>query len=91
MAKYLIGYDLRFPGQDYEALIDAIKDLGRWWHCLDSTWIVICNQNAEQIRNHLVQFIDNNDKILITKLPDVAHAAWRGFDENCANWLRDYL
>lgn len=39
-ASILVGYDLNRPHQDYGDLIDAIKALGTWWHCLDSTWIV---------------------------------------------------
>ena len=46
MATYMIGYDLNRPGQDYPALIDAIKRLGTWWHHLDSTWIVVTDQKA---------------------------------------------
>ena len=40
MATMLIGYDLNRPGQNYDDLFDEIKNLGTWWHCLDSTWLV---------------------------------------------------
>lgn len=37
---YLISYDLINPGQNYPGLIEAIKNLGAWWHNLESVWIV---------------------------------------------------
>ena len=40
MALLLIGYDLTRPGQNYPGLIEGIKELGSWWHCLDSTWLL---------------------------------------------------
>jgi hypothetical protein len=89
MKSYLIGYDLRRPGQDYKDLIEAIKNLGAWWHCLDSTWIIKSNLTAEQIRDNLTPYIDDNDKLLVVKL--FREAAWTGFDKNCADWLQTNL
>ena len=31
---YAINYDLKRPGQNYEALNNAIKNCGDWWHYL---------------------------------------------------------
>jgi hypothetical protein len=89
MKSYLIGYDLRKPGQDYKDLIEAIKKLGTWWHCLDSTWIIKSNLSAEQIRDKLTPHIDANDKLLVVKL--FREAAWIGFDKNCSDWLQNNL
>jgi hypothetical protein len=61
MKTYLIGYDLMKQGQDYDVLIEEIKKIGNWWHCLDSTWIIKTNLDSEQIRNRLIPKIDNND------------------------------
>jgi hypothetical protein len=57
MKSYLIGYDLNKTGQDYTTLINKIKTLGTWWHCLDSTWIIKSNSTAVQIRDTLKSLI----------------------------------
>ncbi|WP_321307678.1 CRISPR-associated protein Cas2 [Marinifilum fragile] len=89
MNSYLIGYDLNKAGQDYESLIDQIKKIGTWWHCLDSTWIVKSNLTAVEIRDALKEYIDDNDELLVIKLS--REAAWTGFSDECSNWLKDNL
>lgn len=89
MKTFLIGYDLNQAGQDYESLIEKIKDLGTWWHCLDSTWIIKSNSTAVDIRDHLKQFIDGNDEILVVKL--TGDAAWYGFSAEGSSWLKQNL
>jgi hypothetical protein len=85
MRTYLIGYDLNKSGQDYKTLTDEIKKLGTWWNCLDSTWIIKSNSTAKDIRDHLINFIDSNDELLVVSL--TGESAWQGFDNDCSNWL----
>jgi hypothetical protein len=87
----MIGYDLNRPGQDYSDLIDAIKRIsgGRWWHCLDSTWIITTDLSAVQIRDQLRQHVDQNDELLVAGL--TGEAAWVGFNDQCSNWLTQSL
>nr|WP_298994837.1 hypothetical protein [uncultured Allomuricauda sp.] len=87
--SFLIGYDLNKSGQDYETLIEQIKNLGNWWHCLDSTFIVKSLSTAASIRDHLKKFIDSNDELLIVGL--TREGAWTGFSEECSDWLRKNL
>lgn len=89
MKAYLIGYDLNNPGQDYSDLIEAIKNIGPWWHCLDSTWIVNSNNSAIQIRDYLVKFLDRNDELLVGHLS--GESAWIGFDDDCSKGLRKVM
>ena len=89
MATYMIGYDLNKKGQDYRSLIDAIKSYGTYWSCLDSAWIIITTKSAIEIRNHLQQFIDSNDELLVVAL--TGEAAWIGFDAQCSDWLMSNL
>ena len=90
MANILIGYDLNRQGQDYNTLINKIKGLGAWWHCLDSTWIVKGNFTAVQVRDALTPFVDRNDELLVVDITGGA-AAWAGFDTNCSSWLKNNL
>lgn len=89
MNSILIGYDLNKTGQDYTTLIEKIKSIGTWWHCLDSTWIVKSNQSCVQIRDFLQSYIDSNDELLVVKLS--GESAWCGFGKDCADWLRNNL
>jgi len=89
MNTYLIGYDLNKAGQEYTTLIAQIKALGNWWHCIDSTWIIKSNSNVVQIRDHLTQYIDENDELLVVRLS--GEAAWTGFNTECSDWLKTNL
>ena len=91
MAIYMVGYDLH-EGQDYEELISAIKKLGSWWHCLDSTWLVKCESTATDIRNYLRAHIRDDDRLLVMTYG--SGAAWYGFSQykqECQSWLKDNL
>lgn len=89
MKTYLVGYDLNRPEQNYTDLIDAIKELGLWWHCLDSTWIVKTNQSASDIRDSLRRHIDSNDELLVASL--TGESAWGGFADDCSSWLKSNI
>lgn len=89
MKTYMIGYDLNRPGQDYATLHDAIKALGIWWHCLDSTWLVKSNRSAENIRDTLTPHVDANDEVLVASL--TGESAWTGFDQKCSGWLTNNI
>lgn len=62
---YLITYDLNKPGQQYESLYVAIKQVGNWNHPLESVWFVEANNTISQVRDHLKPHIDANDKLFI--------------------------
>jgi hypothetical protein len=91
MKSYLIGYDLNRPrgAADYPNLIAAIKNIGSWWHHLDSTWVVKSDLSAAQIRDQLTPHIDSGDELLVTCL--TGEAAWRGFNQEGSQWLKDHL
>lgn len=62
---YVISYDLKRPGQNYEALYEAIKSCGLWGRFLGSTWLVDTSLNANGIWDRLAPHIDNNDYFLV--------------------------
>ena len=94
MAVLMVGYDLHGPESrdDYKRLIEAIKKLGSdWWHCLDSTWLVVTNLTPAQVRDRLSPYLDANDTLLAVKLvTDGTWASWN-FSKDCAAWLQKYL
>lgn len=89
MNSYLITYDLCKPGQNYGELYEAIKKCGNWCHCLESIWIVKSQNTSESIRDKLLPYLDNNDKILVLKLS--GEGAWKGIPEECSKWLKEKL
>ena len=70
MSAFSINYDLKAPGRDYTGLFEAIKQYGKWWHHLDSMWIVITDERPQQIWNRLAQHVDKNDYMLIIEVRD---------------------
>jgi hypothetical protein len=96
MSIFLIGYDLH-EGENYEDLIQTIKSLGSWWHCLDSTWLVSSTSDASTIRGTLKPHLrkpDSNggDKLLIVKITTPTNWACTGaFSDECKTWLKDNL
>ena len=89
MAVYMVGYDLIRPNQDYEDLSKRIKNLVTWWHCLDSTWLIIHPGPATAIRDELAPYIVGRDEILVVGLTH--EAAWQGFGNSCSEWLKKNL
>jgi hypothetical protein len=89
MALYMVGYDLDKPGQNYSDLIAAIKTYGTWWHHLDSTWLIVTDDSAIQVRDYLKQYLDSNDKLLVAVIG--APAAWYGFGNKGSEWLSKQL
>jgi hypothetical protein len=87
---YLISYDLRKPGRNYEPLYEAIKRLsGSWCHALESVWVVKHSGPAEAIRNSLTPHMDSNDAICVLRLQ--GEGAWRGLDAKISDWLKANL
>ena len=70
MSAFSITYDLKVPGRNYTGLYEEIKKSGKWWHYLDSTWIVITDEGPQQIWNRLAPQIDKNDYMLIIEILD---------------------
>lgn len=88
MSTKLIGYDLNSPGQNYSDLIEAIKELGAWWHHLDSTWLVKTDKSATQLRDDLKKHIDSEDELLVVDVTGDARA-WVGFNTSGSTWLKE--
>lgn len=62
---YVVSYDLRKPGQDYEGLFDVLQASPSWWHYLESTWLIATSENANELYNRLRIYLDQGDSILI--------------------------
>jgi hypothetical protein len=83
MPTYMVSYDLKTPDKDYSAFIQALQEGYRsYWHCLGSTWLIVADQNHTQVRDYLVQHIDNKDQLIVADLG--GNAAWH--DSRWQTW-----
>ena len=88
MACYLISYDLRGSGKNYDALYDAIKAYGTWAHINESLWAVVTTKTAVQVRDDLASRVDSNDRLFVIK--SGVEAAW--LHSICkSEWLKENL
>lgn len=87
MASYWIGYDLK-EGEDYQDLISEIKSLSiKWWHYLDSTWIVTTSLDVNQITDRLKEKMNlDHDRLLVMKT-STDRQGW--LPEKAWDWIRD--
>lgn len=83
---YCISYDLKKPGRDYNALYEAIKSYGIWWHQTDSVWFIVSKETSVDIRTKLIKHIDSNDKLFIIRLRKEWAAV--GFNNKEYDWLK---
>lgn len=77
MKIFFVDYDLR-GDRDYQTLYDELNRLNGI-RVLESFWSLKLNDNTdcESLRNHLSQFMDNDDGLIVSEV----HAyAWRNVD-----------
>lgn len=86
MALYLVTYDLRKQGQDYDALYERIKACGNAWHGMQNVWFVHTDRTASDIVNHVRLALDANDKVFVSRINE---AAWWGFPAEADKWIQD--
>ena len=90
MSTLLVGFDLDIPGQNYRALTERLKRFAVWWHHLDSTWLVQTDMNVVQLRDELRALVDGSDKLLVVDVTG-RPAAWCGFNDRAATWIKNCL
>ena len=70
MKAYTINYDLKTPGRNYDSLYVEIKKSSKWWHFLESTWIILTDETPNQVWDRLASNVDKNDYLLIIEVRD---------------------
>jgi len=94
MTVYSISYDLEDPGQDYDDVHAAIKELGAWFHVLDSTWLVdVSNMSAGDVKDEVLDAADSNDGIVVTEVSSRGGGRWgyAGVNGNLGDWFDEHL
>jgi hypothetical protein len=76
------------PGQ-VRRLIDYLKSLGTWWHCLDSTWLVVTDMSPKELAEKLKALLGPADELLVIDVTDNQWASY-GFNAEGNDWLQRY-
>ncbi len=87
MNCYMVIYDLHV-GADYEGLASAIKAYGTWAKITESSWAVVTQATAAQVRDNLMSYIGGGDRLFV--LRSGGEAAW--INALCRDeWLKNRL
>jgi hypothetical protein len=62
-----VAYDLDKPGQNYDAVHDAIKSLGRYYHAQQSLFYVHTNLSAREAHSAVIKVMDRNDRLIVVE------------------------
>jgi len=84
---YLITYDLKKPGKDYETLHETIKTAPSWWHYLESTWIIQTSLSVNEWSDKIRKVIDTNDLFLIVDITKQPRQGW--LNKKAWAWIRE--
>ena len=68
---YMITYDLNNPGQNYDKVIQAIKDssTGIWCTYWKSSYLIKSNlSTANDVFSKIEPYLDKNDRVLVIEV-----------------------
>lgn len=89
MARNLIvSYDLHQPGQRYDTVINAIKQLGAWAKVHYSMFYVKSDHDAQTAVKHVWASMDANDRLIVIDATNNI-AAWENLPDEVARHIKD--
>lgn len=71
-----IAYDLVSPGQNYDAVRDAIKSLGRWYQFQYSLFYVNTDHNPSTAYAIVAATLDANDRLAVIDAQRGVVSSW---------------
>ncbi|WP_234498148.1 hypothetical protein [Vibrio maritimus] len=91
MSVYSISYDLSHSDKKYEEIYSVIRSLGACNHIMESTWLLSTPLSASQVGDKLTSYLDNNDKMFISKVNEneCEYQGW--LDEETWKWIREHV
>lgn len=84
---YIISFDLK-PNRTYQKFKDAIKSYGTWARITESTFAVVTESSATEVRDYLIQYLNSDDRIFVMKTG--GRSAWRHAIAD-SDWLKKHL
>ncbi|MAZ66748.1 MAG: hypothetical protein CMF25_06525 [Kangiellaceae bacterium] len=82
-----ISYDLNSPGQNYEAVVSAIKSLGSWAWLQKSVWYVNSSYSADAAGTRVIMSMDRDDSLLVIDATNNS-AYWRNIGSEASEFVR---
>lgn len=87
MAFYAVSYDLH-KSRDYTRIRRGIEALtNNWCKPLESLYIVESSKNHLQVRDFLLNYIDNDDSLFVVETKIPLNWAARNIPSECVKWL----
>ena len=62
---YLVSYDLKNSPYTYIPLMKELRNSYKWWHYIDSTWLVLRYESLAELQEKLVPLVFTTDQLLI--------------------------
>ncbi len=84
-----ISYDLNSPHQDYDATIEAIKNLGPWAYVQKSLWYVKTDLSSEEAAKRVREKQDSNDSLIVINTNN-NEAHWYNISDEVASHIQEY-
>ena len=89
MACYIVTFEVKDSAK-LTSLKERLKSYSSYCPINASTWAIITNNTAVQIRDHLSSLMDINDRLFVVR--SGAEAAWRNaYGQAHTDWLKKYL
>lgn len=89
MNNLFISYDLISPNQNYEAVIESIKELGNWAYINKSTWYVSSSLSAEEAAKKIHLKMDSNDILMVINTSNNA-AYWYNLSDEVSKHIQEF-
>lgn len=86
---FIVTYDLGQPTRRYDDLLHLIKDCPRWARLTQSSYLVVSDMTAVQLRDKFKSALDGNDRIYVGAV--TTPAAWTGLPDVVTKWIKDEL
>lgn len=67
---YMISYDLRQPGRNYDEVYKTIESAsnGQWCRPLESVYIISSNLSSDEIHKRISAHIDSGDRFIVAEI-----------------------
>lgn len=65
----MVTYDLNAQGQNYEKVIETIKNCSVcWYSAWESSYLIKSNMTVKQINDAITQHLDGNDTLFVAEV-----------------------
>lgn len=88
MKVFLVTYELKNPSKDYKGFYETLKSAPKWWHYMDSTWLIATDETITEWSKKIEPKIDVSDYILII---EVNKRYWGRLPKDSWKWFKENL